>query len=212
MWNHVIENICWILGDGLKTCFWTDTFIPQLGPLLSHTVSGFSPANSHIKAACFADQDTWNWNTLNHSLSPEALQHLSSIPPPSLDTGPDKPVWKLEGNGEFSLKSAFTFLQQIDDNNSSQDPIFNHIWKWQGPPRITTFIWKLIHGRLLTNLERSHRGMATDDSCHRCSSAPESIMHVIRDCPIVFEFWETIIEPAECSSPAIVRTPIIALR
>lgn len=33
------------------------------------------------------------------------------------------------------------------------------------------------------------RGMASDDLCSRCLDCPETIMHVLRDCEYVKEFW-----------------------
>ncbi|KAJ1427557.1 Reverse transcriptase zinc-binding domain [Sesbania bispinosa] len=146
------------------------------------------------------DMGSWKWNLLKDHLSQETQSYLASITPPSLDSGTDKPAWKLEGNGTFTLKSAYSVLHPVEGSDSHQDILFKHLWRWQGPPRITTFLWKLTHGRLLTNLERNQRGMTANSTCPRCNSAPESIMHIVRDCPLVFDLWESIIEPAEWSS------------
>lgn len=50
-------------------------------------------------------------------------------------------------------------------------------------------IWKVAHGKLLTNEERKRRGMVADDICLRCHSAVESMMHILRDCEEVQKFW-----------------------
>lgn len=57
------------------------------------------------------------------------------------------------------------------------------------------FLWKLVHDRLLTNEERVRRGMATDNLCPRCLDCPETIMHVLRDCDDVREFWLNKLNP-----------------
>lgn len=74
-----------------------------------------------------------------------------------------------------------------------QVPLFKRIWKWRGPNRIRAFLWKLVHGRLFTNEERVNRGMASDPLCPRCKSCLESIMHIVRDCDEVKEFWSRVI-------------------
>lgn len=70
------------------------------------------------------------------------------------------------------------------------NPIFKKVWKWSGPARMRAIIWKIAHGKLLTNEERMKRGMSDHNICPRCNSQPESLTHLLRDCDEVQEFWK----------------------
>lgn len=69
-----------------------------------------------------------------------------------------------------------------------------------GPNRNKAFMWKLCHGKLMTNVERKSRGMTADELCPRCHRCLETIMHMIRDCDDVKEFWSKLIDPDSWSS------------
>lgn len=73
---------------------------------------------------------------------------------------------------------------------------FDRLWKLQTPPRVNLFLWRLAHDRLMTNSERTRRGMTDSDECPRCHQAPESIMHLLRDCEASLELWEKIVKPS----------------
>lgn len=62
--------------------------------------------------------------------------------------------------------------------------IFSVIWKWEGPERIKLLLWCIANGAILMNEARCRRRLSLDPSCPRCSSCPESINHVFRDCPV----------------------------
>ncbi|KAJ1390181.1 Ribonuclease H-like superfamily [Sesbania bispinosa] len=115
------------------------------------------------------------------------------IKPPAIADGPDYLAWKFSSNGEFTIKTAYEFLTENSSAKYPVDDIFKTIWSWQGPPRVSTFVWKVVHGKLLTNYERFKRGMTSNNLCPRCNSAPETIMHLLRDCDIVAELWESLI-------------------
>lgn len=74
-------------------------------------------------------------------------------------------------------------------------PLFKLVWSWKGPTRYKAFLCTLVHNRLLTNEEWVKRGMASDDLCPRCLDCPETIMHVLRDCEDVKEFWMSKLNP-----------------
>lgn len=76
------------------------------------------------------------------------------------------------------------------------NPIFDKAWNWPGPSRIKAHLWKLCHGRLMTNTERKVRCMTVEDLCPRCSTHLESNMHMIKDCEDLKAFWSSLIDPS----------------
>lgn len=99
----------------------------------------------------------------------------------------------FSSDGFFSIKSAYCFLYDLQEREQAGFP-FKLIWKWCGPQRIRTFLWKLANGRLLTNDERFKRNMAWDNLCPCCNSQSETILHAIRDCDVVTDLWESLVQ------------------
>lgn len=56
-------------------------------------------------------------------------------------------------------------------------------WNW-----INTFIWLIIHERILTNFSRFRRHMGDSPLCLR-GEAEESVIHLLRDCRCLAGFW-----------------------
>ncbi|CAN1851988.1 Putative ribonuclease H protein At1g65750 [Linum perenne] len=111
--------------------------------------------------------------------------------PPINYIGEDSLVWGLEPNGIFSVRSAFSMLQELDDTAS--DPFWSSLWKWHGPNKINHFLWLATHYRLLTNEERNRRHLTNQVLCPRCSLQPESLSHVLVDCHFATQVWQNVL-------------------
>lgn len=61
--------------------------------------------------------------------------------------------------------------------------------EWQGPERIRTLLWLVVHKRLLTNNNKVTRHMAINHGCHCYLSVVETLLHVLRDCGVSNETW-----------------------
>lgn len=85
------------------------------------------------------------------------------------------------------------FLSKTSDSDQPTRFSFKHVWSWLGPQRNRTFLWQVAHGRLLTNADRVARGISFDDVCPCYKEHPDTIMHVLRDCEDVKNFWSPII-------------------
>ncbi|KAJ1434128.1 Reverse transcriptase zinc-binding domain, partial [Sesbania bispinosa] len=138
---------------------------PNLGPLLNHSQGQIPSWQLDLLVAAFANNGSWNWELLYEFITPYGLAVLSSIKPPDDEAGSDSLTWLHSASGEFSIKSAYNYLMGASDHASPPNPIFKKIWAWQGPPRISSFIWKFYHGRLLTNSEIMKKGMSFSDIC-----------------------------------------------
>ena len=71
-------------------------------------------------------------------------------------------VWLPSSNGNFSVKSAFTTIAQLD--SVSSDPFFHIIWKWCGLERIKLFLWLTANDSLHTNAFRHYRHLSNSPS------------------------------------------------
>ncbi|KAK9020995.1 hypothetical protein V6N11_011006 [Hibiscus sabdariffa] len=122
----------------------------------------------------FADmlQGDGNWNTsrLSALLDPVVVPYVIGVPPPSLDDTRDM---------------------------DACDPKWACIWSLPVTQRIRMFLWLVLRQRLLTNGERVRRGLSFDPSCSCCGCYNETILHILRDCPPVRSFWQSIIPQAD---------------
>jgi hypothetical protein len=136
-----------------------------------------------FSVASYVTGDDWNWAKINSLLPASVTDTIHHIRPPVPEHS-DFPYWIPATDGQFSIKTAYELLMgEHHDQNSL--PLFEAVWNWKGPARMRTTLWKMAHGKLLTNMERCHRGMSSNDLCPRCDLAPESLMHIIRDCDVV---------------------------
>ncbi|KAJ1375402.1 Reverse transcriptase zinc-binding domain [Sesbania bispinosa] len=192
--SHLDRCCCSIIGNGGTVRFWKDSFIPNMGPLINHSHGIIPPCQIDLPVASFVSNGSWNWDLIEEYLSLQGRATLASIKPPIEDVGPDSPAWLLSANGEFSTKSAYEYILGSASPPMTPDSVFKKIWQWQGPPRISSFLWKVLHGRLLTNSERKKRGMSPSDSRPRCGNASETILHTLRDCEVVADLWSSLID------------------
>lgn len=63
----------------------------------------------------------------------------------------DQMAWKLTRNGQFTVKTACDLL--FDASSSVSNSVWKIIWRVLVSQYIQCFIWILIHGKLITNME-----------------------------------------------------------
>ncbi|KAA3453503.1 reverse transcriptase [Gossypium australe] len=140
---------------------------------------------------------SWNIDMLHIWLSEDILKRVVSIPPPHLDGGEDRIIWARSGSSSFSIRSTYWTLKE--NSWRPKDDNWKIIWKYQGPQRVRIFLWLVTNQRLLTNSERSRRGIAQSSACQRCDHNLEDIMHVLCDCLMAKEAWMLVVPPEKQS-------------
>ena len=81
-------------------------------------------------------------------------------------------------------------LSEVQESDTSA--IWERIWKLAVPERVKYFIWKLLHGRLLTNYHKSRMHLG-DPLCMKCKSTVETSLHALHDCPNAMSDWFNIV-------------------
>ena len=66
------------------------------------------------------------------------------------------------------------------------------VWKLRVPQRIRTFLWLVLHGRLLTNEERARRRLCDSSQCELCNGGVEDLDHLFRHGPMAKEVWREL--------------------
>ncbi|CAN1760045.1 Putative ribonuclease H protein At1g65750 [Linum perenne] len=185
VWPILAGGLAWGVRNGRTVHFWSERWIDN-GIILEDLVSPVPGSENKVVADFCTDSGAWDIAALERVLPQEALEAVIGMTPPCSDAGADLPIWGLEANGQYSVSSGYLIACEIDDDSDNR---WKEIWRWEGPQRIRHFLWLAAQNKLLTNEERCRRHLATSDECGGCNSAIESVIHVVRDCPVAKEIW-----------------------
>ncbi|CAN1154332.1 Putative ribonuclease H protein At1g65750 [Linum perenne] len=180
-WEPMNRGLQWGINNGNDTSFWLDRWL-DCGVVLRDQALPNAGVNWSEKVAGFTlPLGDWDLHKLSSVLSTELVKEVMGMTPPSPNLGQDLPVWGLEENGGFSIKSAYSIMR--NDREMEGDRVWKLAWSWPGPNRIRSFLWLAVRGRILTNGERRRRHLSTEGGCKRCGRDEEDVLHVLRDCP-----------------------------
>ena len=108
-----------------------------------------------------------------------------------LDSAEDKIRWRKNSAGLFNLKEAYRYIAKLDQ--LQLDSKWNSIWDRKQWPKISTFLWLVMHMKILTwdNLRR--KGFISPARFHLCQQEEETPNHLLNECPYVSKFWDWIL-------------------
>jgi ribonuclease HI len=183
----------WIVGDGKNIDAWSDAWIGE-GIVLEQMVD----IPQHLigmKLYELVDiEGKWNWNMMKDRLPVTLTKQIAAVPPPNEEFGNDDRVL-AGGNGmQFSVSAMYRKLS--DFSNGNEDSKWRKIWSVNAPERVRSFLWLMLHGRLLTNALKSKMRLC-HAMCNFCSDIEESILHVMRDCPKAREVWRYLLPTSQ---------------
>lgn len=110
------------------------------------------------------------------------------------DQGVDKLCWKHNSSGECTSKSAYNYhFKEMNHVQSAIPTLHLNLLKktWSDkliPPKVKTFMWRLIRNALPTANNLHFRIPDILDSCHRCNSAKTSV-HLFFHCSFARLSW-----------------------
>ena len=198
VWRGITENATWVqkgssmaVGNGKETRFWDHRWATEV-PLRSLALNPIPEAmsNALVEEMWIVGQG-WHWDKFANLLPSSALMHIAGrklIEDPNVA---DLRYWRGSKNGGFSIKYALTLMRE--DGGATPDPKWNFIWSTPVQQRIRTFMWLVLHNRLLCNANRVKRKLSEDPRCLRCPAQDEeTILHLLRDCPIARVVWRNV--------------------
>jgi len=178
----------WSLGRDSNLKFWYDSWTSK-GPLRGIMNGSLMRGENDLNIRDVASANGWEWRKISMVL-PTAIQKESKR---CLDPGLLTRRTALSGLPhpmEISisiLNSAYLLADQLDNYVST----FNGKWIWKinTLPRVQSFIWMCFHESLATRERLASRGIQIETSCPLCLQAPESIIHMLRDCYLASNCW-----------------------
>lgn len=127
------------------------------------------------------EQGDWDVMKVNE-LPPCVSSIILNLPP--LNANVDSPIWKGLGDGKFSTSTAY----KINSGNLGLEEDWSWLWKLRLPQKLISFLWIVMHGKVLTNQLREQRGLSSGPSCPSCNEV-EDMNHLFRTCHKAKVVW-----------------------
>lgn len=175
-----------IIGIGDETKVWAQPWLSTDSPLC---LMGPPPLLSKdmLVFELIDNNNQWDLTKIRDNLLDyETL--IRRIPLGSIRMS-DKQVWLQLKSGEYTTCSGYG-VSVIHDIPLPHLQLNwqRHVWKVQTLPKIQSFLWKALVGALPVGILLFQRGVIDDARC-KCCGNPESVMHVLRDCPFSIKVW-----------------------
>jgi len=107
--------------------------------------------------------------------------------------------WRLVVDGRFTVKSLYSKLEGLmieeDSITLEQRKVFSRIWKSVAPSKVVAFSWKLLHNRIPTKVNLSHRHvLSPESSLNRvmCAGGLETANHLMLHCTYAMKVWDGV--------------------
>ncbi|KAK8496952.1 hypothetical protein V6N12_002541 [Hibiscus sabdariffa] len=109
-----------------------------------------------------------------------------SFRPSSLDR--DWVCWTSSGDGKFSVNS---FGKLLFRQCAAEAKWLEVVWRGVAPPKVETFTWLAILGRIPVKVELLKRGITSlaNDLCPLCGKFPETVSHLLLSCMVTWKLW-----------------------
>ncbi|GKV04880.1 hypothetical protein SLEP1_g16977 [Rubroshorea leprosula] len=180
------------LGDGQSVNFWKDVWTgdQSLANRFPRLYLASTDKDMRISQMGCWREDSWQW-TLNwrrslHEWEKENLTEMLGLINKYHPFKDQKDSWEWNHNkeGEYSVKTAYDLLSNINDTSSIQ--MHKRTWSKLIPTKISAFGWQALQNRIPTKLNLYQRGIVHDNSlkCGLCGDDIEDTNHLFIHCRV----------------------------
>ncbi|XP_043809037.1 uncharacterized protein LOC110606249 [Manihot esculenta] len=175
----------WRIGNSRSVSIWSH---PWLKEALDSLVSTPPPPNCTLSVvADLMIGHRWNESLIAQLFNDRDRSCILNIPL-SLSSHPDAWCWKFASKGHYFVKSAYRFLVAGFRHREGSE-IWSHFWKTKVPPKVLNFCWRaLVNVVPCLSLLQSRR-VPVDSMCPLCHEAPETVLHILVQCPFARSCW-----------------------
>lgn len=145
-------------------------------------------------ASVVQDSTGWDVDFLKEYFNESTVSTITTSPLPEPSLGEDGWYWLPEKNDNSSVRSAYRTIRQHKEEVVPGD--WMKLWRSNVPEKVKMFEWLAQQGKLMTNVERCHRGFTVEAQCERCKLHEENINHALKDCEAVEKVWRRLIPPS----------------
>ncbi|KAA3457895.1 reverse transcriptase [Gossypium australe] len=188
------RGLIWRVGTGRGISISEDAWIPNYsnGRLMSRFVNLQSDSVAEL---INSSNREWDRELILNTFPADVADLILRIP---LSQNPhvDLLAWHGEPSGEFSVRSSYKLLQNVDPTayalQSNYRDFYRKLWRIDIPIKIKIFIWKSSWNYLATKANMLICRLAVNSLCPRCGLAEENMNHLFRICPVSEEIWRNL--------------------
>ncbi|KAK8556709.1 hypothetical protein V6N12_003104 [Hibiscus sabdariffa] len=95
VWEALLSNVAWSLGNGHSVNFLTDIWVPALGPLRDYARDSLDATNHVSFDSVLTANGDWDVAKLAQIFTEDALPYIIGVKPPSPQGGSDRCIWRI---------------------------------------------------------------------------------------------------------------------
>lgn len=128
----------------------------------------------------------WDFDVIDDLFNARDAALIKRIPIPMRDKQ-DSWFWLLDDTGEFTVKSAYRWLQGELDTTHKR--FWHKLWSLKLPGKVTHFIWRVCKGCLPTANALMIKKVMQSNSCPWCWREVETDTHALFNCDFARTVW-----------------------
>ncbi|KAA3484577.1 Ribonuclease H-like superfamily protein [Gossypium australe] len=195
------KGLFWRVGTGVNISVYDDAWIPScVNVKLNSGDVNASSDGDNLRLVKISDlinsQDRkWDRGLIDNTFHEEIAELILRIPL-ALSPHEDLRVWNGEPSGEFSVRSTYKLLQNIDPTayvlQNFYKEFYKKLWRIDLPSKIKLLIWRISWNYLPTRVNLSNRKVTNNTLCPRCGEKDETMNHLFRECPASQAVWRKL--------------------
>ncbi|KAL8155862.1 hypothetical protein AgCh_001058 [Apium graveolens] len=160
----VKEGCRWSIVDGASVQVLNQPWLPCVdNPYITSTHPGLVGAK--VNQLMCTGERVWDGEILDDLLNDRDKQLIQNVML-SDEVGPDQHYWNMEASGNYTVKSAYNFLQRLHGrwNESNNFGFWRSLWNLKIPANIKHLLWRACMGILPTSTQLRQKHVDSMDS------------------------------------------------
>jgi len=175
--NTIKENTTWLLGNGEKIQFWSDSWCGE--PILQILNLTHDQIQEYPQClSSYIQNYQWSIPDNLHQTFPQLRMLVSQITIP-VRQREDELIWRHNNYGTLTMKDAFEFKKQ----HFPKKKWAKLIWSKDFPPSKSLMVWRLMMNNFPTDENLIERGCNIPSMCSLCCKHTENSFHLFFECP-----------------------------
>ncbi|KAL8119749.1 hypothetical protein AgCh_017015 [Apium graveolens] len=174
------------IGTGEETKVWHIPWLPDVESGYLTTVMHDQLRDIKVRSLMDETGKRWDVEVIDDIFNTRDAELIKRIPIPMVDKQ-DTWFWILDDKGEFSVKSAYRWLQGEFENIHQR--FWHKLWSLKLPGNVTHFLWRVCKGCLPTMSALLIKQVVHNAQCPWCWSSTETDMHVLFSCNFARTVW-----------------------
>ncbi|KAK9270863.1 hypothetical protein L1049_026449 [Liquidambar formosana] len=192
------RGVRWRIGNGKSVDIWKEKWLPTPTSFKVTSPRQILNEGALVSDLIDAEKKEWRKSLVNSIFLPHEAAIICQIPL-SNRLPDDRPMWHYHPKGFFTVRSAYlmemdTLRRQRSDitgEGSSGDgnAVGAFVWSQPVPNKVKHFVWRAVKGILPTIVSLTRRHISVDLICPMCRQDEETIIHVLKVCPVACLTW-----------------------